>query len=617
MNGMSSNKNKNNSIKKNESFDFNSTKLHLIVLVVLSFIFYWNSISNETALDDVMVLTNNQFVLKGIDGIPDIISHESFFGATGKISSQLSWRYRPLSLMVFAVEHSFFGNNWHAYHFVNILFYALLCIAAYQFLKNHLFKEKSFYALCASLLFLVHPMHTEVVANIKSLDEILALLFSILFLNSLLKNSIKPNGIELTKSIIYLLLALLSKESSSVLFVLAPLTLWVFSNESIKKIILSSAPTFITIVGYTFFRLSISDVPSSKTDIMNDPYLLATIEQKYATISLILGKYLSMLFLPISQCIDYGFNQIPYVHFSDMSSLISLVIYIGLGILSIQQLIKRKPAGFFIAAYLISILLLSNAFINVGPPMADRFLFAPSFFFLAFLMIVVQQLEVKINQQTFNYGAGILLSGFILFSFLQVHARNQDWKNNETLYKADISKSPNSVRMLSYHGGMLVTQTDTIQDSIQKSEVLRGAVKDFEKAYKIYPSYASMFQNWGVAYLRLNNLDSTDWAWNKLKQLKPDSKYISSNDYLLATTRFNIWNKQYEAALPRQNFPELLALYRKAMSYYDVMPGSWVLLGQLYMVNNKRDSATWAWNECLKRDSTNVQAKKLLVNPVW
>ena len=610
----------NNKTAKNTSNNLDSFKIEKlfgVIIFLVSFIFYWNAIPNETAMDDVMVLTNNQFVLQGIEGIQDILKHESFYGATGKISSQLSWRYRPLSLIVFAIEHTFFGNNWSAYHFINILCYGLLCIVVYRFFKKYLFSEKPLYAFLTTIFFLVHPMHTEVVANIKSLDEILALLFSVLYFNSILNYTNKTNVIDLTTSIIYLLLALLSKESSSVLLAFTPLLLVTFTNEKIKKIIILSAPTFIVIIGYTFFRLSISDVPISKVDIMNDPYLLATAEQKYATIFLILGKYLSLLFFPISQCIDYGYNQIPYVSFSNISSLISLIIYIGLTTLSIHQIIKRKALGFFISAYLISIFILSNAIVNIGPPMADRFLFAPSLFFIAFLLLMISYIEHKKTKKIFNTSFGIISFAFIVFSFIQVHARNQDWKNNDTLYQADLKKSPNSVRMLTYHGGMLVSQTDSIQDSIQKSTALKLAVKDFEKAYKIYPAYSNMYQNWGLAYLRNNNLDSAEWAWSKLKELKPDSKFIAMNKNLIATTRFNYWNKKYEAALPRQNFSELLPLYRNAISFYDVMPGSWILLGQLYFVNNKKDSANWAWNECLKRDSTNAQAKQLLVYPVW
>ena len=228
-----SNKKKNNNPSQ-KLFDFYAGNLHLILIFLVSFIFYGNSLSNETALDDVMVLTNNQFVLKGISGIPDIISHESFFGATGKITAALSWRYRPLSLLLFAFEHEFFGNSWTAYHFFNVFFYTVLCMVIYNFFRRHVFKSNSHYALTAALLFSIHPMHTEVVANIKSLDEILALLFSVLFLDSLLKQSLSKSKLEIFKSLLYLLLALMSKESSTLLLALAPIALYVFNGDTIK-----------------------------------------------------------------------------------------------------------------------------------------------------------------------------------------------------------------------------------------------------------------------------------------------------------------------------------------------------------------------------------------------
>lgn len=596
---------------------FKIEKFFSVLIFLLTFIFYWNAIPNETALDDVMVLTNNQFVLKGIDGIPDILTHDSFYGATGKISSQLSWRYRPLSLIFFATEHELFGNNWAGYHFINILIYGLLCLAIYHFIKKHLFPDSAFIALSAVLIFLVHPVHTEVVANIKSLDEILALLFSVLFLNSFLNYSNIKNIKSLVIVVTFLTLALLAKESSAILLVIAPLALLVFTKDTIKDILLKTTPLLIIILLFTFIRMNISEIPITKADIMNDPYLLATTHQKIATISLILGKYIGLLLLPINQCIEYGYNQIPYVTFSNLYSITALLLHIALLIFSIVKLINRKPIGFAVIAYLISIFILSNAIINVGPPMADRFLFMPSFFFVIIISILFATLQSRNNKPYVNYASTSLLTCFVLFSFVKVYARNKDWKNNESLYVADIKKSPNSVRMLTYHAGMLVNQTDTIVDSLRKSSVLKVAITDFQKAYSIFNDYPNMYQNWGVAYFRVNNLDSAEWAWNRLKQLKPDSKFVPMNDTLLATTRFNIWNKKYEEALPRQNYAELLPLYRNAISYYDVMPGSWVLIGKLYFVNNKKDSATWAWNECLKRDPGNVEAKKLLANPVW
>jgi hypothetical protein len=397
-------------------------------------------------------------------------------------------------------------------------------------------------AFCGALIFTVHPMHTEVVANIKSLDEILALLFSVLFLNSFLNNNQIKNIKSLAISIMLLALALLSKESSATLLVIAPLAMLVFTKDTIKDIILKSTPLLFTILLFTFIRMNISDVPVTKPDIMNDPYLLATSHQKFATISLILGHYISCLILPLNQCIEYGYNQIPYVTFSNIYSIVSLLFHIALFIFSIAQLIKRKPMGFAIMCYLISIFILSNTVINVGPPMADRFLFIPSFFFVISITVLFTSLQSRIKKPYFQYTSLTILTCFVLFSFVKVHARNKDWKNNETLYNADISKSPNSVRMLTYHGGMLVSQTDTIQDSLIKVNTLKSAIDDFEKAHSLYTSYANMYQNWGLTYFRINNIDSAEWAWNKLKELKPDSKFSEANAELIA--KYNIGKKK-------------------------------------------------------------------------
>ena len=69
--------------------------LHIVVIFLLVILYFGNTIRNEIALDDVMVLSENTFVKKGISGIPEIFSHDSFYGATHHAASQLGWRYRP------------------------------------------------------------------------------------------------------------------------------------------------------------------------------------------------------------------------------------------------------------------------------------------------------------------------------------------------------------------------------------------------------------------------------------------------------------------------------------------------------------------------------------------
>ena len=68
----------------------NRTSWVFPLFLLIAVLFYGNTTSNELALDDIMVVGSNAFVKEGISGIPDIFSHDSFYGATRKAASQLS-----------------------------------------------------------------------------------------------------------------------------------------------------------------------------------------------------------------------------------------------------------------------------------------------------------------------------------------------------------------------------------------------------------------------------------------------------------------------------------------------------------------------------------------------
>ena len=74
---------------------------------LLAVLLYANTIGNQFALDDGLVLNDNAYVLKGIAGIPDILTHDSFHGAVGETDKLSGGRYRPLSLVTLAVEVHF------------------------------------------------------------------------------------------------------------------------------------------------------------------------------------------------------------------------------------------------------------------------------------------------------------------------------------------------------------------------------------------------------------------------------------------------------------------------------------------------------------------------------
>src|SRR5215831_17336483 len=99
-----------------------------LILIFLVLLFYGNTTGNLFALDDGLVLRDNSFVQEGIKGIPDILKHDSFYGSIGQSENLSGGRYRPLSLVAFAIELSLFGKEPWVFHLMNILYYALTVV---------------------------------------------------------------------------------------------------------------------------------------------------------------------------------------------------------------------------------------------------------------------------------------------------------------------------------------------------------------------------------------------------------------------------------------------------------------------------------------------------------
>ena len=162
-------------------------KIYSLVIVLSTVVLYFNTLKNDYALDDALVLNENQFVKQGVKGLKNIFKYDSFRGFFGTEKKLVQGgRYRPLSLATFAVEYDLFGLKPRVHHAVNIILYGILGIGIFYFLRNILqlfaVAHSIEIAFFTTLIFMVHPVHTEVVANIKGRDEILAMLFGILYL---------------------------------------------------------------------------------------------------------------------------------------------------------------------------------------------------------------------------------------------------------------------------------------------------------------------------------------------------------------------------------------------------------------------------------------------------
>ncbi|HTB31199.1 MAG TPA: glycosyltransferase family 39 protein, partial [Bacteroidia bacterium] len=286
-------------------------KTKCIILCCVCFLFYANSIPNKYALDDNITIIRNAYVQMGLSGIPKIMANDSYASyytnMGGDPTQQLSGgRFRPLSEIIFAIEQQLFGDSDmlpYFRHFINILAYMACVIAIFYFLERFLFKKIPWggdMAFVAAFLFAIHPLHTEVVANIKSLDEILSILFIMLTFICSLKYLQSKQTKQLVFAAGSFLLALLAKEYAVTLIFFIPFLFYLLEDKMPVPAFMATIPYLGVMVVYLLLRYNAVGFhsPPPSQDILANPYIYATHLQKVATEWFVLGKYLGLLLFP-------------------------------------------------------------------------------------------------------------------------------------------------------------------------------------------------------------------------------------------------------------------------------------------------------------------------------
>ena len=123
---------------------------HGLLLFVLCFVLYGNSIPNGYAVDDYLV-TINPNVQNGINGIPGIFTSSYVQDDTG------TYDYRPIVLLTYALEKELFDLNPAFSHFFNVLLYAFTVLFIFFFLKKLLRGFHPILPFAIALLYCVHP----------------------------------------------------------------------------------------------------------------------------------------------------------------------------------------------------------------------------------------------------------------------------------------------------------------------------------------------------------------------------------------------------------------------------------------------------------------------------
>jgi protein O-mannosyl-transferase len=581
-----------------------------VIVCALAFLQYANTLPHDYAWDDKLVITANDYTKKGVGGLFEIF--------TNRVSVPYKSEYRPVPQAMFAVEYDLFKADPHAGHFFNILWYALTCALVYYFVSFSLPKLHKSFAFLVALLFVVHPLHVEVVANIKSRDEILALCFGLPSVMLLVKALERMSLRHLFAGLVCFGLAFLSKTNAVTLLPVVALVAWYRSPGSSvsRKLLISMAGLALCSLALVMLirrmQNTVSDqgAPHLDSTVLNNIFLWTTRPKTIIPTSLvIILRYLGLFLYPHPLIHLYGYDQIPLNSWRDGITWVVVAGIITIAFMALRAWRRKGPLVFGVVFFAITYSVYSNLFFYAPDTMADRYLFIPSIGLGMLLVAGVFRIagmdphEPFLDRGTHSEsdraalkpmkigGAvsrhfpwfprrgkivlaafGILLAGY----FTRTLIGSRDWADDYTLIYRRIQYMDNNAAAQAIYGSMLEKESFETKSPRLKQEKKLAAMKAFTRAISIYPDFYWAWLSIGKIFAERQNYDKAELAFLKAQRLEP----MSADGYLcLGTLRLAVKD------------PDLATPYLEKAVLLDPKNGeAYVMLGKAYLQTNNLEN---------------------------
>jgi len=566
---------------------------YVVLIVLLGMVAYHNCLPNEMFWDDDDFINNNRF-------IRDFHYWHLWFTQNLVAGSYLVSNYwRPLLLVIFAMEWHFWQNWVYGWHAVSVGVHILAAVTLYFLLNRALSFPNAFVGnperldapslrsrsnraftldprqkrsgvtnvknensnllpLLVALIFVCHPTHNEAVVYVNSLGDSLATFFvlSSLLLFARFRQSQKPAWASRSYWLALLLypLALLSKETGFVLVGLLPLMdFLLLSNAKSFKVrvgqTMGATWTFIVIaIIYISLRATVLNFNNSFNFYNANNAFTTHPSIRLMTFSKAMVQYTGFLFFPYQLRVERAF---PWAQSFMEWDVIAGAVLIGLMLFAAFKFWRSKPLiSFGIGWFFIAIAPASNVFVAINSVLYEHFLYMP----MIGIALIVASLSLDFAQKHNMVPTLLKISALIavIFCAINIH-RNLDWRTSIGFYEQLVTYRPDDYRVINNLG--MEYANNGIHDKALAT-YLKAIALD-PKNPVAYHNIAGTYRDTGHVQLALENFHKAIelngdfiWSYRSLADLYWRlGRYDECKENLLRVLRLDPYDKKARQAL--------------------------------------------------------------------
>ncbi|RWS30803.1 transmembrane and TPR repeat-containing protein-like protein [Leptotrombidium deliense] len=595
---------------------------HWMLIVLVSMIAYSNSLKCGFAFDDMSAIRDNRD-LRPQTPLMQLFTND--FWGTQIRKEQSHKSYRPLCVLTFRLNYLIHELKPFGFHLVNVVLHILVCLI-YHNLCNIFMPAIA--SLVSSLLFAVHPIHTEAVTGVVGRAELLSTIFFLLSLHSYIKATKRKTVTDWSLvfcCVILVVLATLCKEQGiTVVAVCAvyeifigqkvnlvntfhtimasktPIPNWI--KESILRITVLVASTFFILM----FRLRIMGSQLPVFTKFDNPAAAAETPTRQLTYNFLLAANAWLLLFPYNLCCDWTMGTIALVDslfdVRNLATILFFIIFAGFA----WNALKSNDQVLLLSLSLIVFPFLpaSNLFFPVGFVIAERVLYIPSTGFCMLVGYGWYLLYERYSDNNNNNEKAKIASKKVLVAavvivlsmhFFRTITRNEDWESEYSIFMAGLKVTQRNAKLYNNVGHALESEGKYLE-----------ALQYFLKAVEVQSDDIGAHMNVGRTYNNLKEFEKAESAFRKAKSLLPRPRPGERYQARVAPSHLNVFlNLANLIARDKSRLEEADALYRQAISMRADYTQAYINRGDVLIKMNRTQEAQEVYEKALQFDSSN------------